>query len=77
MDVIQCYSPTSESNEWLPCRASDVIESGLGLAGQVSLCKGQAWELAADPRISVGKKNVRPKNSNSPLKLECNGFTPS
>ena len=22
---------------------------------------GQAWELAADPRISVGKKNVRPQ----------------
>ena len=23
------------------------------------------------------KKNVRPKKSNGPLKLECNGFTPS
>ena len=32
----------------------------------------QAWELATDPRISVGKKKM-----SAPLKLECNGFTPS
>ena len=37
----------------------------------------QAWELAADPWISIGKKMSTPKKWNGPPKLKCNGFTPS